>query len=529
MPVQPTYPGVYMTRAVSGVRTISGVATSITAFVGRAKRGPVNEPVSLFKFGDFNRAFGGLWFDGPLTYAVDDFFANGGGQAVVVRLFKPKAVGDTGVAAVTAGALELTAANPGEWGNKLKAVVSYSTDAKAAEAVADRYTKQGFPVTAADLFDLTIIDNGAGGREVFRNLAVKNDSGPLRVDRVLAAQSNLVRVKVDGAGAPVLPAARPANAAEGTGAGGNDGASLTPPDVIGDEAKKTGLYALLKTDIFNILVIPPQTRDGTTDPTIWEKAAEFCAKRRAFLIVDPPADWDANPETAAQKAQQTQTATPLLSLTNAANAALFFPRIRRRDPLRDGQLDTFVPSGMIAGVMARTDASRGVWKAPAGIEASLSGSEELTVKLTDDENGLLNPIGVNCLRTFPNVGRIVWGARTLRGADQLADDYKYVPVQRLALFVEESLFRGTQWAVFMPNDEPLWAQVRLNVGAFMQRLFRQGAFKGASPRDAYFVKCDSETTTQDDINRGVLNIVVGFAPLQPAEFIIITIQQIRNA
>ena len=179
--------------------------------------------------------------------------------------------------------------------------------------------------------------------------------------------------------------------------------------------------------------------------------------------------------------------------------------------------------------MARTDVNRGVWKAPAGIEATLSGAEGLTVNMTNEENGLLNPIGVNCLRSFPNIGRVVWGARTLKGHDQLSDDYKYVPVRRLALFIEESLYRGTQWVVFEPNDEPLWAQIRMNVGAFMQRLFRQGAFQGASPRDAYFVKCDAETTTPDDVNRGIVNIVVGFAPLQPAEFVIISIQQIRNA
>jgi len=197
--------------------------------------------------------------------------------------------------------------------------------------------------------------------------------------------------------------------------------------------------------------------------------------------------------------------------------------------LRDGQVDAFLPCGAVAGIMARTDVNRGVWKAPAGIEATLSGAEGLTVNMTNEENGLLNPIGVNCLRSFPNIGRVVWGARTLKGHDQLSDDYKYVPVRRLALFIEESLYRGTQWVVFEPNDEPLWAQIRMNVGAFMQRLFRQGAFQGASPRDAYFVKCDAETTTPDDVNRGIVNIVVGFAPLQPAEFVIISIQQIRNA
>jgi phage tail sheath protein FI len=169
-----------------------------------------------------------------------------------------------------------------------------------------------------------------------------------------------------------------------------------------------------------------------------------------------------------------------------------------------------------------------VWKAPAGIDATLRGVVELEVKLTDRENGLLNPTGVNCLRAFPEIGRVVWGARTLRGADSLASEWKYVPVRRLALFIEESLFRGTKWVVFEPNDEPLWAQIRLNVGAFMQNLFRQGAFQGTSPRDAYFVKCDRETTTQNDINLGVVNIVVGFAPLKPAEFVVIKLQQMAG-
>ena len=169
-----------------------------------------------------------------------------------------------------------------------------------------------------------------------------------------------------------------------------------------------------------------------------------------------------------------------------------------------------------------------MWKAPAGIEASLVGVPQLEVNLTDAENGELNPLGINCLRAFPVAGRVVWGSRTLRGADQLADEWKYVPVRRTALFIEESLYRGTQWVVFEPNDEPLWAQIRLNVGAFMHNLFRQGAFQGSTPRDAYLVKCDNETTTQNDINLGIVNILVGFAPLKPAEFVIIKIQQMAG-
>jgi phage tail sheath protein FI len=178
--------------------------------------------------------------------------------------------------------------------------------------------------------------------------------------------------------------------------------------------------------------------------------------------------------------------------------------------------------------MARTDTNRGVWKAPAGLDAALAGVVGLDAELNDQENGLLNPLGINCLRAFPVYGRVAWGARTLRGADQLADEYKYIPVRRLALYIEESLYRGTKWVVFEPNDEPLWAQIRLNIGAFMHNLFRQGAFQGATPRDAYFVKCDRETTTQTDINLGIVNIVVGFAPLKPAEFVIIKLQQMAG-
>jgi len=182
----------------------------------------------------------------------------------------------------------------------------------------------------------------------------------------------------------------------------------------------------------------------------------------------------------------------------------------------------------MAGVYARTDAERGVWKAPAGTDAVLRGVQALEYRLTDPENGVLNPMGINCLRSLPTFGRVAWGARTLVGADAQANEWKYVPVRRLALFMEESLYRGLQWVVFEPNDEPLWASIRLNVGAFMNTLFRQGAFQGASPREAYFVRSDRSTTTQSDIDRGIVNIVVGFAPLKPAEFVVLKIQQIAG-
>jgi phage tail sheath protein FI len=291
------------------------------------------------------------------------------------------------------------------------------------------------------------------------------------------------------------------------------------------------MYALKKADIFNLLCIPPYTFTTSDNGvgTTWAAAANFCKDRRALLLVDAPADWTIDSGSANYPPKKIGD----YSAIERAYSAIYFPRLRLSDPLQDGNLGDFAPCGVIAGIMSRTDAERGVWKAPAGIEAGLRGVLGLSVNgapgsLTDKENGDLNPLGINCFRTFPNIGNVVWGARTLEGADILASQWKYVPVRRLALYIEESLYRGTQWVVFEPNDEPLWAQIRLNVGAFMHGLFRQDAFQGTTPRDAYLVKCDRETTTQDDINRGVVNILVGFAPLKPAEFVVIKIQQLAG-
>lgn len=181
----------------------------------------------------------------------------------------------------------------------------------------------------------------------------------------------------------------------------------------------------------------------------------------------------------------------------------------------------------MAGIYARTDVARGVWKAPAGISATLQGAS-VVGKINDADNGVLNMQGINVLRTFPVYGNISWGARTLEGADLLASEWKYIPVRRVALFIEETLYQNLKWAVFEPNDEPLWAQIRLAVGAFMGNLYRQGAFQGTSAGGAYFVQCDSTTTTQLDIDSGIVNIRVGFAPLKPAEFVVISIQQIAG-
>jgi phage tail sheath protein FI len=625
MPVTPTYPGVYIEEIPSGVRTIVGVATSITGFCGRAIRGPVNEATTINSFGDFERLFGGLGVNYPMSYAVRDFYLNGGSQAIIVRLYKPffkdeterlkaqqdaqkaaeavaKAATDAAAAANPAptpqsvskaatdavaqagagsaaakaaaetvakaaadaaavadppptpasvakaatdavakavasaaprsnsslkvGNLTFEAASAGEWGNDLRVRV----DDKVSEDIAKR-----FALDKNKLFNLKVRDMKTGVTETFLN--VTGADSPRRIDRVLLNESSLLRIPSDAT--PPFSVPSPHNDPTAPkGIWEDDNASTPVKDegksansqpldqgaYEGSQADKTGIFALEGADLFNLLCIPPDTRDGDTLKAVYSTAMKYCVDRRAFLIVDPLTKWkDANSITGKSLADD-------LGLTGdaARNAALFFPRVIEADPLRDGQTDTMVPCGIMAGVMARTDAQRGVWKAPAGIDAALSGTQGLKVNLTDPENGQLNPLGVNCLRSFPVFGRVAWGARTLRGADQAADEYKYIPVRRTALFIEESLFRGLKWVVFEPNDEPLWAQIRLNAGAFMQNMFRQGAFQGKTPREAYFVKCDKETTTQNDINLGIVNVVVGFAPLKPAEFVIIKLQQMAG-
>ena len=340
---------------------------------------------------------------------------------------------------------------------------------------------------------------------------------------------------------PRLQAADPSNAIVGVNSNDAvDGGDLDPTrDFVpaGAKSQKKGLFALEQTDLFNLLCLPPygDNLGGDVNPQLLVEALKYCAEKRAMLIVDPPSRW-VDIDTAVQGIMAARPLPP--GDPNAKNAAIFFPRLLQPDPADNFKVRAFVPCGTVAGVFARTDNQRGVWKAPAGIDASLSGVPDLGVvkddpqqailRMTDPENGRLNPQGVNCLRSFPIIGRVVWGSRTLRGADQLSDDYKYIPVRRTALYIEESLYRGLNWAVFEPNDEPLWSQIRLAAGAFMQDLFRQGAFQGSSPKEAYFVKCDKETTTQNDINLGIVNVVVGFAPLKPAEFVVLKIQQIAG-
>jgi len=668
VPVKVTYPGVYIQEKSSGVHAISGVATSTAAFVGYTARGPDLDAKRVLGFADFDRLFGGLAADSELSYGVQQFFANGGSEAYVVRVpkFGAKRASIGLRDAVSAGklCLDFTTLSTGTWSSNVVIDVDYENTADnksfnltftdLATGASETFSNVTMDNTRSN-YVLTMIndpDNGSalftvaanaastarpaetgtvGGKVSFATLntalgeagafATKDYTLTLKADvpaaltggipvtflatgdpipnnvlsacRVLErAINNALRTVVTGASVACRPrtsagstspdsirvvaqfppdlvttavdaaltftAGSPNDAAAalkltgGAGAvvnvarswigGGRDTlaekVTQAPSDgsaLPGSTALIGGLAALDHVDLFNLLCIPDATRADPGNPAaldpnpsadpidpnaIFGAAMTVCLARRAFLLVDPP------PEVADLDGAAAWKFTGLT--VHDKNGAAYWPRPRLPDPLNAMQLRTFAPSGVVAGVYARTDADRGVWKAPAGIEARLSGVQQLTVKLTDAENGVINPLGLNALRNLPIYGMVSWGARTLVGADGDDQDWKYVPVRRLALYLEESLYRGLKWVVFEPNDEPLWAQIRLNVGGFLNGIFRQGGFAGKTPQDAYFVKCDRETTTPADQALGVVNVLVGFAPLQPAEFVVITVQQMAG-
>jgi len=513
MPPPVTSLGVRVTTTSAPAHVIPGVATSIAAFVGRALRGPVNTPIAVQSFAAFAQTYGGLWNKSRLAYAVQDFFFNGGTSALVVRLAHP----DATAARITlpGNTLTLAAASPGAWGDALAAVVDDNVSAAVAAQLG---------LATSDLFNLTLCDAGTGAIEQHQNLSVKNSAR--RVDTVLGTASQLVGAL---GGLPPQPPAPhlppgagltvwtdPQAHTEATPGSGADGGELDAADFVGptSETAKAGLYALDHADIFNLLTIPPYQALLDVDAAVIAAAASYCEKRRAMLLVDPPSVW-----TSAEAVVAGATALG----SRSANAAVFFPRLVEFDA-QAGLLQSIAPSGAVAGVIARTDAQRGVWAAAAGSSATLENVTGLSLALTDGEINQLNDAAVNALRSLPSSSAAIWGARTLGGSNG-DPQWRYIPVRRLALYIEASLESGLQWVIFEPNGPPLWSQIRESVSSFMLGLFRQGALQGATASEAFFVQCDAQTTTQADIDRGIVNVVVGFAPLRPAEFTVVRLQQ----
>jgi uncharacterized protein len=643
LPVQTTYPGVYIQEASSGVHTIVGVSTSVTAFVGAASQGPIDEPIRVFSFADYERTFGPRLDEAsPMGHVVSQFFANGGSQAIVVRA----AHGDAAAASLTlqddgaTDALVLTASGRGIWANRtgeigmevviardnvsnpndlFRMTITYWTvDPRTSQPVKGpeetylnlsmspshpRYVLAALAssqLVVPSLPSVALVPGPSGTSTAAaaiptsvtigptnNSLQVSVDFGPSVAvallptppppynraavlqamtdalataglsGKVAASYPNAGQMQLTSAStgmdssvvvtpglsndvsnllglglvwggtevsgsAPRRPADVAASTPQGAFTGGSDGSPVTVDDIV--PTGGTGIFALdqLNFPRFNILCLPGVT---ATDEVEVGEALSYCADQRAFLVVDSP--------TAAYA-----SLPPSLGLAAyGAHGALYYPRLQTTEPVPGGTKTLNIPAcGAVAGVMARTDAARGVWKAPAGLQAgivSITGVVSPTGQPPIDDNlsGLLNPAGINVIRTFPAAGTVIWGARTLNGDDSLSSEFKYIPIRRLTDYIASSLYLGTQFAVFEPNDPILWGQLRLAVGTFMRGLFRQGAFQQSEARtesDSFFVICDATVNPQSEIDLGRVNVVVGFAPLKPAEFVVITITQISQ-
>lgn len=629
MPVQTSYPGVYVEERPSGVRTIVGVSTSVTAFVGAARYGPTTEPVRVTSMADYSRRFGPPVSDAePMGHMVGQYFVNGGSEAVIVRVV----AGDATTATATlqdgtpADTLVLDAASAGAWATSvgalgLSAEVDHTTSnpndlfnvvlrfrsidpatgnavLTAEEAYTNASMSPGHPrsihllLADSDLVTVAAASPAPGGvaQGVSNGAALPTpiDIGPANdrlrvsvdfgppVDLVLAHASHnrgqlrtAIEDAVNAAGlgvavtlvadAIVLTSAttgpdssvavtpapndaspacllglanggtevsgsaglRPAVGAT-TFAGGSDGSGVVASDIV-PASGPNGIHRLSMRRFprFNLLVLPGVDSDDQQEVSA---ALSFCRAERAFLLVDSPPE--ATPGAWIASGPPSLGSIPALG----EHGAIYYPRLQVFETRPGGrrlELD-LAPAGAIAGVFARTDNTRGVWKAPAGRSAGIVGISGLTAPTSDDVSGQLNPVGMNVLRSFPGAGTVIWGARTLRGDDTLSSEFKYVPIRRLTDFIASSLYLGTAFAVFEPNDPTLWAQLRLAVTTFMRRLFEQGAFQqsaAGSESDSFFVTCDETVNPQAEIDLGRVNVVVGFAPLKPAEFVIVTITQ----
>ena len=536
MPVTPTYPGIYIEELPSSARTITAAPTSIAVFVGYThpfKTKKFNEAVRIFNFTEYEREFGGFFTSdrirNDVPNAVNQFFLNGGSDAYVIGL-EPHYIEIT---------IEITASSEVDRGVvKEPWVIPAGSNIKftGLEPI------DGIPMTisisnrretaaANDTADITIT---YGTRvETFRGVTLstsddhKENYLPNRINGVSA----LITVSADPP--PVSPA--PPN----FGLTFPDLTSSVPlvynpsPDPSWGTFRASDFKDVFKQDrsldkvpIFNLLVIP-----GVADNGISSAGLAFCERKYAFMILDPS-------EIAAADSQSPDPPYKLMatfkedgSIPNSTNGAVYFPYLLSSDPITGKQIQ-LPPSGYVAGIYARTDLNRGVWKAPAGLETTLLNTTGVVERgrMTDRRQGTLNQIGVNCLRSFPGIGTVVYGARTLVGSDTNTafQQWKYVPVRRMALFIEQTLLRNLGWVVFEPNDEPLWSAIRTSIKGFMLSLFNRGAFQGATPSQAFQVKCDQSTTTQTDIDKGIVNIIVAFAPLKPAEFVIIKIAQLAG-
>ena len=558
-------PGVYVEEYDSGATPMQGVSTSTAGFVGLAERGPViGQPQLVTSFADYKRMYGGYLSQAAygsnrfLPYAVEQFFANGGARAYIMRAVP----GDAKAGSRTTGVLKLTAANPGAWAEDLRVVVTPASKAKTqvlAVNGADLTLKNadGFnPGDVVELFDgktaahatvksvvgtakyiktceITLTARLGETVETFENLSLKPDA--LNNVCVKTAKSDLICVEVTAAKAPAVPAPKekdkdgkeiPAPAPKaasivpyelcgGSGSelvltlqGGSNGSVLTvtPDAFLGKDdgpGKRTGLQAFQENGNVSIMAIP-----GVTAPEVQASLIAFCEnKKSCFAILDVP-----------MELKKTNDVANFRDMYDSTYAAMYHPWLEMYDA-GSKRSAYFPPSGAMAGIYARTDIERGVHKAPAN--EVVRGCTGLSCAYNEGEQDILNPIGVNLIRSFTGRGIRVWGARTISSNGL----WKYLNVRRLFIYVEESIKANTNWVVFEPNSTTLWNRVTRTIETFLATCWRDGALAGSTPSEAFFVECGPTTMTQDDIDNGRLICQIGIAPVKPAEFVIFRITQ----
>lgn len=518
MPGSYLHPGVYVEETPSSAKPIEAVGTSTAVFIGYTEKGEMDTPTLISDWSQYQTKFGGILKDettvtgaaaplgDPMGHAVYAFFQNGGGKAYIVRSTSGSPAASTG--ADTDGALTFTAVNEGTWGDDL--VV--------------RVTSKDTTTATNDSFIISI-GTGTGddfvAQEVFSEATLTDDTDTAYIEDVINEVSELVTVEVSSTATDVTAACATFNGATdgitdiSLGSGGN-----------GSKPTKTEYQAIFtaleKYRDISIVLLPGRYWDGSTGKEIIEEGISHCEKMANRMIIFDPSPGD---ELENEKDIQD------LSLSTSTYAVLYYPWALTGNPHYDPDTNPGAsrkvmvsPAAYAAGIWAKTDGRRGVWKAPAGVESGLLGISSLEYVIENAEQDYLNPQGVNALRKLPNYGTVIWGTRTR--STKSNPEWRYVPVRRTAIFIEESLYNGIQWAVFEPNDHRLWSALRTNIDSFMNGLFRVGAFQGEKASDAYFVRCGLGTTMmQGDIDRGQVIVEVGFAPLKPAEFVIVRIQQ----
>jgi phage tail sheath protein FI len=493
-------PGVYVEEVEAGSRPIEGVGTAVAAFVGLAARGPANTPTLVTNWSQFTSTFGEFIEHSYLAHAVYGYFLNGGGAAYVVRVgadgAMPAAQAELGSAKdKSAATYRVTALEAGPGGNDITVDIQPSSE------------------TSESSFKL-VVNQGGKPVEVFDN--VTSGKGKNNVVTQVKAQSKLIKLEEVGTASAVERV--PAQGSMSLSGGGSSvPARVTPDDYVGNSADRTGFAGLEAVDEVTMLSVPDLMavyQQGVIDLE-GVQAVQLAMIAHCELMGDRVAILDAPPSLNAQQVKEWRVDK---AGYDSKYATLYWPWVKVFDPL-SGQAQYVPPSGHVAGIWARNDDTRGVHKAP-GNEV-VRGAISLELNLTKGEHDQLNPVGINCIRAFPGRGIRIWGARTISSDPA----WRYLNVRRLFNFIEESIFEGTQWVVFEPNDQRLWGRVKRTINSFLLRVWRDGALFGATPDQAFFVKCDEENNPPEVRDAGQLIVDIGIAPVKPAEFVVFRIAQ----